>query len=156
MLMVDSWRERKKLELKQALYRKAIELFESEGYENTTVQQISEAVGVAKGTFFNHFPGKEHVVSEWYNEITARAIRVLGSVDCIVAVSTFGMPQSSNSIPRSRSIHGNAFSWPIATRTSYSSSGISGSSARQRIASGDSLSSRVPLMSSPPSPLTST
>ena len=75
MLMVDSWRERKKLELKQALYRKAIELFESEGYENTTVQQISEAVGVAKGTFFNHFPSKEHVVSEWYNEITARAIR---------------------------------------------------------------------------------
>ncbi len=72
--MADSWRERKRLELKQALYEKAIELFEREGYESTTVQQISDAVGVAKGTFFNHFPSKEHVVSEWYNEITTRAI----------------------------------------------------------------------------------
>ena len=37
----------------------------------------------------------------------------LGSVDCIVTLSTTGMPHLSNSMPMSRSIHGKAFSWPI-------------------------------------------
>ncbi|MNC84727.1 hypothetical protein D3C83_02900 [compost metagenome] len=41
-----------------------------------------------------------------------------GRVDCMVALSTTGMPHRSNSIPASRSIHGKAFSCPTATRTS--------------------------------------
>lgn len=72
--MPSNWREQKKIELKLALYEAAVRLFENEGYEATTVQQISDAVGVAKGTFFNHFPSKEHVVSEWYDRITAKAV----------------------------------------------------------------------------------
>ncbi len=72
--MPSNWREQKKIELKQALYDAALRLFEEEGYEATTVQQISAVVGVAKGTFFNHFPTKEHVVSEWYNRITIKAV----------------------------------------------------------------------------------
>jgi len=72
--MPSSWREKKKTELKQSLYEAALRMFEGGGYEATTVQQISAEVGVAKGTFFNHFPSKEHVISEWYNQITARAI----------------------------------------------------------------------------------
>ena len=72
--MVSDWRQRKKEELRQLLYHKAIELFESQGYEKTTVQQITEAVGVAKGTFFNHFPTKEHVVEAWYQGITVEAL----------------------------------------------------------------------------------
>ena len=42
----------------------------------------------------------------------------LGRLDCIVWGSTFGMSQRSNSMPMSRSIHGKAFSWPIAHSTS--------------------------------------
>ncbi len=72
--MSSNWREQKKIELKLALYDAAVRLFENEGYEATTVQQISDEVGVAKGTFFNHFPSKEHVINEWYNRITAKAI----------------------------------------------------------------------------------
>src|ERR1700674_3461156 len=41
-----------------------------------------------------------------------------GRVDCMVLGSTFGMPRRSNSRPTSRSIQGNAFSWPTATSTS--------------------------------------
>ena len=41
-----------------------------------------------------------------------------GRVDWNVVLSTVGMPHLSNSIPRSRSIQGNAFSWPIARITS--------------------------------------
>src|SRR3981081_1294294 len=41
-----------------------------------------------------------------------------GLVDPNVLVSTFGMFHLSNSMPQSRSIQGNAFSWPTATSTS--------------------------------------
>ena len=50
-----------------------------------------------------------------------------GRVDAIVTLSTTGMPHSSNSMPMSRSIHGNAFSWPIATSTSSQGKWTSGS-----------------------------
>ncbi|MEM1205152.1 MAG: TetR/AcrR family transcriptional regulator [Acidobacteriota bacterium] len=68
--MVSDWRERRKQELRRLLYETALELFQAQGYEGTTVQQITETLNVAKGTFFNHFPTKEHVVAEWYNGIT--------------------------------------------------------------------------------------
>lgn len=68
--MASNWRQRQKQKLRQRLYEAAVELFEANGYERTTVQQITEKVRVAKGTFFNHFPTKEHVIEEWYNHIT--------------------------------------------------------------------------------------
>lgn len=72
--MALSWRQRQKLELRQMLYQTSLELFEANGYESTTVQQITDQQGVAKGTFFNHFPTKEHVIEEWYNNITSRSL----------------------------------------------------------------------------------
>ena len=50
-----------------------------------------------------------------------------GRVDAMVAASTTGIPQRSNSMPRSRSIHGKAFSCPTATRMSSHSKLTSGS-----------------------------
>lgn len=72
--MALNWRQRQKLELRQMLYQTSLELFEANGYESTTVQQITDQQGVAKGTFFNHFPTKEHVIEEWYNNITSRSL----------------------------------------------------------------------------------
>src|SRR5258706_140664 len=43
--------------------------------------------------------------------------KIFGCVDCMVTLSTTGMPCWSNWIPTSRSIQGKAFSWPTATRT---------------------------------------
>lgn len=57
-----SKRERKKLETRQSLMRAALRLFGERGYEATTVQDITEAAGVAKGTFFNYFDTKEAVL----------------------------------------------------------------------------------------------
>lgn len=73
--MASDWRQRQKKELRQQLYQAAVELFESNGYDSTTVQQITEQVGVAKGTFFNHFPSKEHVLGEWYDGITDKSLQ---------------------------------------------------------------------------------
>jgi AcrR family transcriptional regulator len=72
--MAQTWREQKKNQLKGHLYEVALELFRDQGYEQTTVALITERAGVAKGTFFNHFPSKEHVLAEWYRRLTLDAI----------------------------------------------------------------------------------
>ena len=70
-----NWRQRQKQELRRQIYDTAVEHFVAHGYEATTVRQITEALGLAKGTFFNHFPSKEHVVAEWYDGITRRSLK---------------------------------------------------------------------------------
>ena len=40
----------------------ALELFEEQGYENTTVIGIAERAGLTKSTFFRHFPDKREVL----------------------------------------------------------------------------------------------
>ena len=63
-----SRRERKKIETRQRLIGVAMDLFRGNGYDQTTVEQITDAAGVAKGTFFNYFETKESIlpaVAEW-------------------------------------------------------------------------------------------
>ncbi|MGD8518727.1 MAG: TetR/AcrR family transcriptional regulator [Anaerolineae bacterium] len=64
MIKSPSRRERKKLETRQALLMAALSLFCTKGYDATKVEEITEAAGVAKGTFFNYFPSKESLLSE--------------------------------------------------------------------------------------------
>ncbi|HEY3365937.1 MAG TPA: TetR/AcrR family transcriptional regulator [Symbiobacteriaceae bacterium] len=55
-------RAEKKTATRDALIHTALTLFARHGYETTTVAQITQAVGVAKGTFFNYFATKEDVL----------------------------------------------------------------------------------------------
>ncbi|MBM4457164.1 MAG: TetR/AcrR family transcriptional regulator [Chloroflexi bacterium] len=55
-------RETAKLERRERLYEAALELFRAQGYETTTVDQITRQAGLAKGTFFNYFPTKDAVL----------------------------------------------------------------------------------------------
>lgn len=55
-------REAKKKQTKDAIVRHAVELFKLKGYENVTVEEITTVCGIAKGTFFNYFPKKEHIL----------------------------------------------------------------------------------------------
>ena len=55
-------REAGKLARRDRLYDAAVTLFREQGYEHTTVDQITRRAGVAKGTFFNYFPTKDAVL----------------------------------------------------------------------------------------------
>lgn len=55
-------RERKRTETRERIFRAALELFAQQGFFETTVEEITEAADVGKGTFFNYFPSKEHVL----------------------------------------------------------------------------------------------
>ncbi len=55
-------RERKKQKTRESIQRTALRLFEKQGYEETTVEQIAAAAEISPSTFFNYFPTKEDVV----------------------------------------------------------------------------------------------
>ncbi|HEX9069740.1 MAG TPA: TetR family transcriptional regulator [Ktedonobacterales bacterium] len=55
-------RERKKAKTKAAIQHHALRLFEAQGYDATTVEQIAEAAEISPSTFFRYFPTKEDVV----------------------------------------------------------------------------------------------
>ena len=55
-------REQGKVERKERLYEAALNLFRGQGYDMTTVDQITRQAGLAKGTFFNYFPTKDAVL----------------------------------------------------------------------------------------------
>jgi AcrR family transcriptional regulator len=55
-------RERRSAETRERLFRAALELFGRKGFAETTVEDITEAADVGKGTFFNYFPSKDHIL----------------------------------------------------------------------------------------------
>jgi AcrR family transcriptional regulator len=55
-------RERRSAEIRERLFRSALALFAKKGFAETTVEDITEAADVGKGTFFNYFPSKDHIL----------------------------------------------------------------------------------------------
>jgi AcrR family transcriptional regulator len=56
-------RQRRSTETRERLFRAALRLFARKGFAETTVEDITNAADVGKGTFFNYFPSKEHLLT---------------------------------------------------------------------------------------------
>ncbi len=55
-------RERHSAERRERLFRAALDLFARKGFAETTVEDITNAADLGKGTFFNYFPSKDHIL----------------------------------------------------------------------------------------------
>jgi len=55
-------RERRRRETRERIFRAALRLFAQRGFLATKIEDITEAADVGKGTFFNYFPSKEHLL----------------------------------------------------------------------------------------------
>jgi TetR/AcrR family transcriptional regulator of autoinduction and epiphytic fitness len=68
-------RKRDTSEKRESIVRAAIEAFQAEGYDNTSMDRIAEVAGASKRTLYNHFPSKEalfeEVVERFLGEVSA-------------------------------------------------------------------------------------
>src|ERR1700685_3237249 len=105
-------RERRRVETRERIYRAALQIFAERGYLETTVEDITEAADVGKGTYFNYFPTKEHVLATYGEQRVAAIERALNkarstnhSVSAVLkALATDLAGQSSQSPDLLRSI----------------------------------------------------
>jgi AcrR family transcriptional regulator len=58
----------------------AVELFADQGYDGTSVTQVINRAGVAKGGFYHHFASKEALLYEVYGDLITRQLRNLDEI----------------------------------------------------------------------------
>ena len=64
--------------LYELLFQAAVSQFRERGYRSASISKITQEVGVAKGTFFNYFPTKDHVLVEAFHRMVEEALRGVG------------------------------------------------------------------------------
>jgi AcrR family transcriptional regulator len=57
--------DRKKEDTQNKIITVAVSLFNQSGVESVTMEQIAEAVDIAKGTLYNYFPSKEAIINTY-------------------------------------------------------------------------------------------
>ena len=72
-----SLRERQKEATRLELRRSALQLFQSRGFAQTSVDDIAHAAGVSRSTFFRYYPSKEAVITGDTDESTELFINIL-------------------------------------------------------------------------------
>lgn len=72
-------RQRKREKTAQHLAATAFALFEAEGFEAVTMEQIASAADVAKGTLYNHFPVKEALLAYQFRQEIASGMAALSA-----------------------------------------------------------------------------
>lgn len=70
-------RERKRQRTRDTIVRAAIDLFSSQGYQQTTIAAIADRAEVAVSTVFAYFPTKEDLVFHFFPDLQASFARRL-------------------------------------------------------------------------------
>ena len=71
--------ERKRRVVRDELGEAALRLLARQGYDQTSVDQIVEAAGVSRRTFFRYFASKEDVVVEFFNDVGQEIVTELAA-----------------------------------------------------------------------------
>lgn len=58
----------------------AVGLFAAQGYDGTSVTQVIERAGVAKGGFYHHFASKEALLYEVYGDLISRQLTAMDEI----------------------------------------------------------------------------
>lgn len=74
-----SAREAQRLQTRARLFDAAVAEIARSGLAGTDVAAIASAVGVARGTFYFHFPTKEHVLAELERDEESKIVAMLAS-----------------------------------------------------------------------------
>ena len=71
-------------ETRHKIYTTACSLIEKNGFANVSVEDITHACGVAKGTFYVYFKRKEEIVfeccKEWFSDVDRKAREHKGTI----------------------------------------------------------------------------
>ncbi len=68
---------------RERLVRAALELFTAQGYHETTTPLIAKKAGVAEGTIYRHFTGKQHFFNELYRAAARWATKLVRDADAL-------------------------------------------------------------------------
>jgi AcrR family transcriptional regulator len=66
---------------KQLIMEKSLELFAKQGFESTSVQQITEHCGISKGAFYLSFKSKDELISELIDHFM---VQFISDIDYVV------------------------------------------------------------------------
>jgi AcrR family transcriptional regulator len=70
-------RERQRAATRERLFAAALAEFRSKGFERANVAEIARAAGVARPSFYAHFPTLDHVLFEWTWRLALQVVRRL-------------------------------------------------------------------------------
>jgi TetR/AcrR family transcriptional regulator, cholesterol catabolism regulator len=65
---------------RQKIFETSLELFNRHGYDNVTIDDICEKIGVSKGAFYTHFKSKDQVVLENFIHLNSFYDDVIGEI----------------------------------------------------------------------------
>jgi len=74
-------RQLKALETREKLLKTSLDLFNKHGFEYVSVEQITKACNVSKGTFYTHFPSMYDVILEKFKELDSFYSTVEKNID---------------------------------------------------------------------------
>jgi AcrR family transcriptional regulator len=100
-------RQKRSVDTRRAIVRAAARLWSEKDYDETTVEEICAAAGIARSTYYLHFTSKEELLTE-LSVATARGVALDveaaepdGSIATDLQVFINGLVRRMNSVPRS-------------------------------------------------------
>lgn len=85
--MEDGLQQKKQAVVREALYDAAIDLFAEKGFDETTVEEVAQAAGVSRRTFFRYFASKDDLLA--HSVIDYVRVLVKGVESCSAELSSF-------------------------------------------------------------------